>query len=205
MKRFLFGLIVAGALAYGSVAYGATSQITINDDLFSPRAPAVRNVAAGASFHWATAASSTHRHNVREDSRLFYSGTATTADINFSISASAGTYHYYCELHGSRTGGMDGVVKVRPTFNANPIGNPFTVTWALAGTNTGNQFDVRYRVGAAGTWKLWKNDVAVRSAVFGMNGVPVVVSPGHTYQFQARSQNTPTQPSGWSPILAVNT
>ena len=38
-----------------------------------------------------------------------------------------------------------------------------------------------------------------------MNGAPVVVTPGHTYQFQARSQKTPTQPSGWSPILAVNT
>src|SRR5438876_1824482 len=57
VKRFIFGLIVAGSLAYGSVAYGAASQITITDDLFTPRAPAVRNVAAGASCHWATAAS----------------------------------------------------------------------------------------------------------------------------------------------------
>ena len=100
---------------------------------------------------------------------------------------------------------MDGVVKVRPTFNANPTGNPFTVVWALTGTNTGNQFDVRYRVGTAGTWKMWKNDVAARQGVFGLNGTPVVVSPGHTYQFQARSQKTPTQPSGWSPTLMVTT
>ena len=100
---------------------------------------------------------------------------------------------------------MDGVVKVRPTFNANPTGLPFTVTWALPGTNTGNQFDVRYRVGTAGAWILWKNNVAARSAIFGLNGLPVQVMPGRTYQFQARSQKTPTQPSGFSPVLTVGT
>jgi plastocyanin len=198
-------LIIAGTLAYGSVAFGAARQITVDDDFFNPAAPPVRNLAAGASFQWVSAAGTVNRHNVRQDSKLFYSGTATTAPINFSISASAGTYHYYCEIHGSTTGGMDGVVKVRPIFNANPTGNPFTVTWALTGTNTGNQFDVRYRVGTAGTWKIWKNDVAGRSGVFGLNGAPIAVSPGHTYQFQARSQKTPTQPSGWSPVLTVTT
>jgi plastocyanin len=204
LKRLMFVVVVAG-LAYASVAYGAASQIKVDDDFFSPAAPPVRNVVAGASFQWQRAAGSTGRHNVREDSKLFYSGTATTGPINFSVSASAGSYHYYCEFHGSETGGMDGVVKVRPTFNANPTGNPFTVIWALTGTNTGNQFDVRYRVGTAGTWKTWKNDVTGRSGVFGLNGVPVVVSPGQTYQFQARSQKTPTQPSGFSPTLTVTT
>ena len=100
---------------------------------------------------------------------------------------------------------MDGVVKVRPTFNANPTGLPFTVIWALTGTNTGTQFDVRYRVGTAGAWMRWKNDVTSRSGVFGLNGAPVQVSPGRTYQFQARSQKTPTQPSGFSPTLTVTT
>ena len=204
MKRLMFVVVVVG-LAYASVAYGAASQIKVDDDFFAPRAAPVRNVVAGASFQWTRAAGSTGRHNVREDHKLFYSGTATTGPINFTVSASAGSYHYYCEFHGSATGGMDGLVKVRPTFNANPTGNPFTVIWALTGTNTGNQFDVRYRVGTAGTWKTWKNDVAGRSGVFGLNGAPVVVSPGHTYQFQARSQKTPTQPSGFSPTLTVTT
>ena len=126
MKRLMFVVVVVG-LAYASVAYGAASQIKVDDDFFAPRTAPVRNVVAGASFQWTRAAGSTGRHNVREDHKLFYSGTATTGPINFSVSASAGTYHYYCEFHGSATGGMDGVVKVRPTFNANPTGNPFTV------------------------------------------------------------------------------
>ena len=204
MKRFLLVLTVVG-LAYASVAAAAASQIKIDDNFFAPDAPPVRNVVAGASFQWQSAPGSNLRHNVRQDSKLFYSGIPTSANINFSISASAGTYHYYCEEHGSSGGGMDGVVKVRPTFNANPTGLPFTVTWALLGTNTGNQFDVRYRVGTAGAWILWKNNVAARSAIFGQNGLPVQVMPGRTYQFQASSQKTPTQPSGFSPVLTVGT
>jgi plastocyanin len=203
LKRFMLVLIVVG-LAYGSVAFAATTQIRVDDDFFFPNAPPVRNVVAGTSFQWQSAPTATRRHNVRQDFKLFYSGPATTAPINFSISASAGTYHYYCEIHGTTSSGMAGVVKVRPTFNANPTGNPFTVIWALTGTNTGNQFDVRYRVDG-GTWKTWKNDVTSRSAVFGLNGAPVVVSPGHTYQFQVRSQKVPTQPSGFSPTLTVTT
>ena len=204
MKRFLLVLTVVG-LAYASVAAAAASQIKIDDNFFAPDAPPVRNVVAGASFQWQSAPSSNLRHNVRQDSKLFYSGIPTSANINFSISASAGTYHYYCEEHGSSGGGMDGVVRVRPSFNANPTGLPFTVTWALPGTNTGTQFDVRYRVGTAGAWILWKNNVAARSAIFGLNGQPVQVMPGRTYQFQARSQKTPTQPSGFSPVLTVGT
>ena len=44
---------------------------------------------------------------------------------------------------------MDGVVGP-PVINANPTRGAATVTWALPGTNTGTQFDVRYRVGTAG-------------------------------------------------------
>ena len=204
MKRLLLVLTVVG-LAYASVAAAAASQIKIDDNFFAPDVPPVRNVVAGASFQWQSAPSSNLRHNVRQDFKLFYSGIPTSANINFSISASAGTYHYYCEIHGTTTSGMAGVVKVRPTFNANPTGLPFTVIWALAGSNTGNQFDVRYRVGTAGAWTLWKNNVTTRFAIFGQNAQPVQVLAGHTYQFQARSQKTPTQPSGFSPTLTVTT
>jgi hypothetical protein len=107
---------------------------------------------------------------------------------------------------------MDGVVKVRPIFAAAPTGLRFTVRWALSGTattatNTGNQFDVRYRVGTSSTWRLWKNNTSARSGVFGQNGLPVQVVAGRTYHFQARSQKSaaPNQPSGWSPTLTVTT
>jgi hypothetical protein len=173
-------------------------------------APAARNLASGTSFHWSNGGGSTRAHNVRQDAKLFYSGGPTTGSINFSIRASAGTYHYYCELHGSATEGMAGVVKVRPISLAAPDGLPFTVSWALGGTtptNTGNQFDVQYRVGTTTTWKVWKNDTSARSGVFGQNGQPVQVQSGRIYQFRARSQKStnPNQPSGWSPIRQVNT
>jgi len=205
LKRCLLALTLCGALAYASVAYAAATQVSVRDNFFSPRTPPVRNLASGASFHWQRATGSFSPHNIRQNFKLFRSGNPTTGAINYSVSASAGSYHYYCEVHGSPSGGMDGVVKVRPTFVADPAGAPFTVMWALAGTTTGNKFDVRFRVGTATTWTLWKNDVSTRSGVFGQNGQPVQVMPGKTYHFQARSENDPTKPSGWSPTLNVNT
>jgi plastocyanin len=207
LKRPLLTLIAVGALAYASVASAAATEIQVKDSFFSPRVPAARNLASGASFHWQRAPGSTFPHNVHQDFNLFNSGAATSGPINFSIRASAGSYHYYCTVHGSAAGGMDGIVRVRPIFNLGPTGVPFTVIWALGGTsptNTGDHFDVRYRVGTSATFKFWRNDVAARSGVFGQNNQPVQVVPGATYQFQVRSQKIPSQPSGWSPTLTVN-
>lgn len=213
MKRSLLTAIVVGALAYASVASAAATQIKVDDSFYAPDS-ATRNLSSGASFTWVKAPFASLAHNVRQDALLFNSGSPTR-NINFSIRASAGTYHYYCTLHGSPNpggSGMDGVVRVRPIFAAAPTGLPFTVSWALSGTattatNTGNQFDVHYRVGTTATWKVWKNDTAARSGVFGQNGLPVQVLSGRTYQFRARSQKSaaPNKPSGWSPTLTVTT
>ncbi len=206
MRRALKVTILAAVLVVPAVAFGRTAtQIQVRDNAFSPALPAARTFQHGASFHWQRAASSVGFHNVRQDNRLFRSGNPTTGPINFTISASAGSYHYFCEIHGSRTGGMAGVVKVRPAFTAAPTGNPFTVIWADSSTNTGKAFDVRYRVGASGTWKIWKNDTALFQAVFGQSNKPVAVMPGTTYQLQVRSEQASdhTKTSGWSPTLSV--
>lgn len=206
MKRPLLTAIVVGALAYASVASAAATQIRVDDSFYSPDS-ATRNLSTGASFTWMTAQFASLPHNVRQDATLFNSGSPTRS-LNFSVRASAGTFHYYCTLHGSTSGGMDGVVRVRPIFAAAPTGLPFTVSWALSGTSpttTGNQFDVRYRVGTSSTWRSWRNDTSTRSGVFGQNGQPVQVVAGRTYHFQARSQkmSAPNRPSGWSPTLSV--
>jgi plastocyanin len=205
-------VIVVGALVYASIASAAATQIEVDDNFYAPDS-AVRNLSSGASFTWTRAEGSTLAHNVRQDFGLFNSGSPTSGPINFSIRASAGTYHYYCTLHGPPSGGMAGVVRVRPIFLSSPEGAPFTVKWALpvttpgTGTNTGNQFDVQYRVGTTTTWKFWRNDTSTRSGVFGRNNQPVQVLFGRTYQFRVRSQKStaPNQPSGWSPVLTVNT
>jgi plastocyanin len=204
LKAPLLTAIVVGSLAFASVASAVPTQIQVDDDFYAPAAPAARNLSAGASFHWQTAPGAFQPHNVRQDFVLFNSG-APTRNINFSVAASAGSYEYYCTVHGTPSGGMDGVVRVRPIHNFNPAGLPFTVSWALPGTTTGNRFDVQFRVGATGPWTFWRNDTPTRSGVFGQSGQPVPVMPGRTYQFRARSQKVPSQPSGWSPIRVVNT
>jgi plastocyanin len=210
LKRTLPAAIVIGVLAHASVAWAVPTEIQVRDDVYAPANPAARNLSSGPSFHWSDAPSANHPHNVRQDNKLFNSGPLTSGPIDFSIRASAGTYHYYCTLHGSANPGgtgMDGVVKVRPTFNVNPTGLPFTVSWALTATGTGNRFDVRFRRGTSGAWTTWKNDAPGRSAVFGQGGQPVQVQSGRTYQFQARSAKATAlnKPSGWSPTLSVGT
>jgi plastocyanin len=210
LKRTLLAAIVIGVLAHASAAWAVPTEIVVDDSFYAPDNPATRNLSDGVSFHWQDAPSAGLPHNVRQDATLFSSGALTSGTIDFSIRASAGTYHYYCTLHGSPNpggSGMDGVVKVRPVFAQDPTGLPFTVRWALSTTGTGNRFDVRFRIGTSGTWTTWKNDVSGRSGVFGQNGQPVQVTTGKTYKFQARSLKAaaPNKPSGWSPTLSVNT
>jgi plastocyanin len=203
---------IAVGLALPTFAFGRTAtNISIKDNFFTPETPAARSFQTGPSFHWSRAAGSGGAHNVFQDAGLFKSGGLTSGPINFTISASAGSYHYYCQLHGSPAGGMAGVVKVKPSFNAAPTGNPFTVIWADSGTNTdGNstqtgKFDVQYKVQPSTTWKVWKNDTTQFKAVFGLNNLPVQVMPGKKYDFRVRSEN-PTntaKASGFSPTLTV--
>ncbi len=173
MRRLLTISAIGALLVVPTVAFGAATEIKVTDDTFAPKTPAVRTVQAGASYHWVRAATSDGEHNIRQDVRLFRSGDATEGPIDYTRSASAGSFHYYCELHGSASGGMAGVLKVRPALNQNPTGLPFTVIWANSGTNTGKAFDVRYKVGT-GVFKTWKNDVAGFQGVFGQGGSPVV-------------------------------
>jgi plastocyanin len=204
MRRRLIVAVVAAALALPALAFGrAPTAIQVKDNFYSPQAPPTRAFQPGSSFQW-TRGTAGNPHNVRQDAGLFRSGNPTTGPFSFSVSASAGTYHYYCEVHGSPAGGMAGVVKVRPVLSPAPAGNPFTVTWADAATNTGKAFDVRYKVGT-GAFKIWKNDTSQLKAVFGRNMKPVPVMAGKTYQFQVRSEQASnhSKVSGWSPSLRV--
>jgi plastocyanin len=205
LKRALSVAIVIGVLAYAPAAWAVPTEITVDDDFFAPANPATRALSSGPSFHWSDAPTAGRPHNIRQNNTLFNSGAATTGNIDFSIRASAGTFPYHCTVH--RFQGMTGVVRVRPTSNPNPTGLPFTVSWALTATGTGNRFDVRFRRGTSGAWTTWKNDVPGRSGVFGQGGQPVQVQAGRTYQFQARSAKSTAlnQPSGWSPTLSVST
>lgn len=212
MKRsLLVGLTMAlGLWATGAQA-GVPAPTTVNviDTRFQPK---VASQTLGASVNWewnGTAVENTEQpHNVRQDKRLFFSGAPTTDGIKaFSRNLSAGTFPYHCTVHGNSGGvGMSGRVEVKPLLDGFNADGTFDVVWATAASQTGDEYDVRFRVGD-GDWRLWKNNTSQESGRFGRNGRPVTVKPNRTYRFQARSQKSAnrTKRSGWSPTLRVST
>jgi hypothetical protein len=210
MKRIVLAAVIAVLLALPTLSFGGGSitQITLYDspdNSFVPKNAPTRDLGTG-SFHWSRDVASFNDHNVRQDDKLFRSGEVTSGPIDFQLTVSAGTFHYYCENHGSRTSGMEGTVKVRPSLVPDPIGRPFTIVWADINTESGNAFDVRYKRGG-GTWKIWRNDTSAFSAVFGRHKHPERIQLGSTYKFQARSEkkSNPSKRSKWSPTLTVST
>jgi plastocyanin len=199
MRRYLLIGATVGLLALPALAFGrATTTVNVANNFFSP--DGVTKTVGTGGIHWQW---SGVFHNVRQDSRLFRSGPATSAPHSFDVVPSAGSFHYYCEVHGSRTGGMDGTLKIRPQiFNKTPTS--FGVKWSPGTGDTGGKFDVRYRVNG-GTWKAWKNDTTTAQGTFGLNGKPVVLRSGHTYDIQARSEKSTdtSKSSGWSPTARV--
>jgi plastocyanin len=191
-------LVVVAVIGVMTLPVGpawAAVEVAVSDDDFTP---AQASTAVGGDVHWSRAPGSDGEHNVRQDDLLFSSGAPTNGPIDFTVTFSAGSYHYYCEEHGSELGGMDGVVRSPVTILNAPPGRTFTVRWATVTTDTGSLYDVQYRVGS-GDWKNWKKDKPAMQGVFGQNGNPVNVQYGKVYRFRARSQEG-TAVSGWSPI-----
>jgi plastocyanin len=208
MRRYLLIASAAALLAIPALAFGrATTNVELTDmNKFSP-ANVTKNVGAGSiHWQWGTSGHTFAAHNVRQDDKLFYSGSLTNdKPAGYTVTPSAGSFHYYCELHGSPSGGMAGTIKIRPAV-FNKTATSFGVRWSPGTNQTGNRFDVRYRVDG-GAWSTWKNHVAAAQAVFGANNSPVHVGPGHLYEVQARSEKSTalSKQSGWSPSARVQT
>lgn len=212
MKRHLLIATTVAALAIPALAFGAptaTTTVTVEAGGGNQFGPANVNSTVGAgSIHWQwdTNGHTFAQHNVRQDDKLFFSGPVTTSKpAGFTVAPSAGSFHYYCEAHGTRRGGMVGVIKVKPQI-INQTASRFGVVWSPGSNQTGNAFDVRYRVDGS-KWTTWKNHTAAAKAAFGANASPVPVRPGHTYDFQARSEKKTdvSKRSDWSPAARVRT
>jgi plastocyanin len=203
--RLSIATVAAAALALAVPASAGVPQtVGVEDDFFDPDVTE-QGVTLSVTWEWADVV---NEHNVRQDDKLFRSGSPTAnQDESFQIFPSAGTYHYYCELHGGEAGGMDGTLKVSPIF-ASPFkqgGEMISILWAdpsLPGFASGDQFDVQYKVGDR-EWKYWKKNTSKHGGSFGKNGKPVDVKPGKTYKIRARSEKSsnPKKRSGWSPPL----
>ena len=198
-RRFAVVLVALAVLVPVAPARGGTADVAIHDHYY---APATRRVAVGDSVHWFRAEDSNGFHNVREDGRLFWSGRSTGGPIDYRVVFSAGTFHYYCSTHGYPVevdlDGMEGFVRVPVLISSPPDGVTFTVRWATDAAETGNAYDVQFRVGS-GNWRTWRTDSTNNRAVFGKDGQPVRVRAGIRYSFRARSQDGPNV-SLWSPV-----
>ena len=140
MRKGLLVFAIALALPATAAAQLPTREVQTGDDFFTPE-----NVSfdAGSTLvHWGWATEGLH--NVRQDEQLFYSGPVATSG-DFSVVPSAGTFGYFCELHGFQGGGMAGEIRAKPTAAVN--GSRAQIAWANPDTNTGTQFDVRQKVG----------------------------------------------------------
>jgi hypothetical protein len=150
---------------------------------------------------------SARRHNVVQDKGLFRSGdpvkTAPGPTDYWALSASAGTFPYYCELHGGRGGeGMSGKIQV-PPLEGSPEPDGIPVSWAVDASTTGSRYAVRFKVGN-GNWRNWKRRTSALSDIFGRDDDPVNFDGTKTYRIQARSQKrNPDKHSGWSPPLVI--
>jgi aldose sugar dehydrogenase len=172
---------------------GDSEEVGIeNEDTFSP---ATAEVGVGGFVRWRRVDPNLDRnHNIMQSRMLFYS-KATEERIDFTATFSAGRFPYECTIHG----GMTGVVKVAPMLLGGPPGNPFTLRWATGDTDTGDTFDVDYKVDN-GSWIHWKTNTSRFSAVFGKNGNPVTIQPGKDYSFRVRSSGEEGT-SKWSPAV----
>ena len=198
----LLGLVAAITLLGPPAAANHPKSVRVKDDAFRPDSISTGVYQARDDIvHWTRPATTEGEHNVRQDDLLFRSGSPTDAsDFSYKRKFSAGIFPYYCEQHGSPTGGMNGVVRVKP-FQSDAAGENFRVHWAANGTNTGRVFDVRFRIDG-GPWVFWQIDTDRNFATLRDP------EPDREYDFQARSQKSRADTdavSRWSPKLRVTT
>jgi plastocyanin len=205
VRRASFIAGLAGAIALGwsaPASAGVPVNIDVYDWMFLPDVAEQSALGTGVIWNWNGGSGTTQdEHNVREDSKMFRSPLRDQG--TFSISPSAGTYHYYCEPH-LLSNQMEGKLKIMPAYTElSP--DQLRITWAQEESDTGDRFDVLYRIGE-GPFKTWHKRTAKRSGRFGRLDEPVDVKPGKTYSFKARTSFAakPSKQSNYSPLLVVD-
>jgi hypothetical protein len=204
----VFGLAWLG-LAGSSGAIGATPvEVGVDDNLFVPKRVTTDLFEPHLRWTWDADGSgggtTKQSHNVVSRDRLFSSQLMNTG--SYELDFSAGTFHYFCGIHSGMTGRVSvAPIAVSGTVSAAGRGG-LGVTWAQHGADTGDRYDVRFRVGK-GRWRIWKRDTRRGHAEFGHNRKPVRLRSNHRYSFEARSQQGKGEGkrSGWSPKLKLRT
>ena len=109
MRSFAYRFLVVLALTLPALACGddESSAVSVADDEFEP---ASKTVSVGASVSWQW--TGTHQHNVTWVVASTNSATQTTGTFMRTF-ATAGSYAYYCTIHGTATTGMHGTIVVQ--------------------------------------------------------------------------------------------
>jgi plastocyanin len=193
---------VAAALAASAGAGAPTLVVTFDDDSFNPRQARVEVSSASPEIAWERAGTNLE-HDVRQDDRLFRSGPPSPDYDGHADEIAAGKYHYYCTVHGSRAGGMDGVLRVEPQVAAGP-GQSFRVAWADRDAEAKHRYAVEFRVKGKPRWRTWERATKRTSGRFGARNEPVNVKRGKVYDVRARTfvRGHRDRGSGWSPVAS---
>jgi plastocyanin len=115
---------VFALLAAASVSAAATHQVTASgSDMTSKFEPAALTIQVGDVVEWINVDGV---HNVVSDDDLFDSGFVAPPEADtwpFRVTFdTAGTYRYYCTIHGNKGGvGQSGIIFVRPAHAASEI------------------------------------------------------------------------------------
>ena len=109
MRRFAPRSLLILALTLPALACGSddTASVSVTDDAFSPASSTV-SVGATVTWQW----SGTHQHNVTWAAASTNSATQTTGTFMRTFPA-AGSYVYYCTIHGTQTTGMHATIVVQ--------------------------------------------------------------------------------------------
>lgn len=201
---------LAAALAFGALTgtaqAGGGAAIEFGDSYFAPETAGPFSVQDDSrEGNWVAAGDPFLRHNVREDSNLFRSGRPNM-DESFQEDISAGTWHYYCDIHGTAFGGMGGSISVIPRIMA-ASETTVDVVWADSVAKTGDAYRVEWRVQGQSNWKIWRKATKKRSLEFGSDADPVVTRADKAYELRVRSfmKKKPKRKSGYSPKVVFIT
>jgi plastocyanin len=109
MRRLALVSFLTLALTLPALACGSddSGSVNVKDDAFDPASSTV-SVGATVTWQW----SGTHQHNVTWVVASTNSVTQTTGTFMRQF-PTAGSYVYYCTIHGSPTSGMMGTIVVQ--------------------------------------------------------------------------------------------
>jgi plastocyanin len=114
---------------------GVQAKITISGTTSSPVfSPASVTIDRGQPVCWTWSATSM-QHSVKSDDGTFSSGAPANDGTFQRTFSNAGTFGYYCQVHGSPTGGMRGTVIVRGDSGGGSGGGSGPGTLAFSAPN----------------------------------------------------------------------